>query len=687
MPEDENRPTSMTFEAAGKVMADISESASAIDPYGDPDLPSIAGYTLEARLGGGAGGEVYRAVHLDSDRQVAVKLLRHTLGEGMHAQRAWRELDSLQQLRLPAVPCLIGHGIQDGHLFIATEFIEGRPLDDYAEGEDLDLQARVALLAQTADAVQSIHEQGVIHRDIKPGNIIVDSHNQPVLVDFGIATLITGSAVETLTQEGQPIGSPAFMAPEQARGERNSISTRSDVYGLGATGYLLLTGDTPHDMDATLHESIRRVAQDEPRRPRDLKPSLPRPLAAILAKACSRNPADRYHSAGELATDLRRWRNHEPVEAGGLSIPQRAGRFVARHPVVSTATACAAIAILTVASTWTAVWWTAMQPYRIELASDRREARLLARNGNELDSWLECENDAILFTELVDRPDEFGGGKVAVLGFSSVAASHPAGHLCLFELDDLKSPRWTSGIGWPRIKMPEPISNGLGEPEDATFIASWAGVFDVFRESAGDEIVAIHRHSTHSANAIRVYSAAGEVLYEVWHDGNIKDGYWLPNEQLLIFCALNGEGNIRKRDAQVEEDDTSQPVVVFAIHPTFKSRVRQYIHTAGGKGTIEPFWSQCLLPLEAVNQLASGSGLHLDLASPAQTNLPRSCFRLTVTAIRSGGKPSINFTLDIQGTELEEARLAGDSYQSRADLPDWRNFEFSDIPPLGTIAD
>jgi serine/threonine protein kinase len=289
-PPDRTWSEAMDLDAAGRALEALDEPEVEAQPR-DADrgtLPSIEGYVLDGRLGGGGGGEVYRAVRIGSDRPLAIKILNQRIGETPEARRAWRELDVLEQLRLPCLPRLLDHGMTDGRMFLVMDFIDGHPLIEHCRINDLDRAARVELLAKVADAVQSLHERGVIHRDIKPSNVIIDPNGQPVLIDLGIAALLSRSAAETLTKDGAPIGSPAYMAPEQARGEKQAISTRSDVYSLGATACKVLTGDTPHDMDATLHEAIRRVAQDEPRSPRELDPTLAKPLAAVLAKAAAR---------------------------------------------------------------------------------------------------------------------------------------------------------------------------------------------------------------------------------------------------------------------------------------------------------------------------------------------------------------------------------------------------------------
>ncbi|MDY7108053.1 MAG: serine/threonine-protein kinase, partial [Planctomycetota bacterium] len=517
-PPERTWSEAMDLDAAGRVLEalDVPEGATSRPDAGSAATPSIEGYVLDGRLGGGGGGEVYRAVRIGSDRPLAIKILNQRIGESPEARRAWRELDVLEQLRLPCLPRLIDHGIADGRMYLAMEFVEGHPILEHCRVNDLDRAARVELLAKGADAVQSLHERGVMHRDIKPSNILIDSSGQPVLIDLGIAALLSRSAAETLTCEGAPIGSPAYMAPEQARGEKDAISTRSDVYSLGATGYVLLTGHTPHDMDATLHEAIRRVAFDEPRHPRQIEPTLPKALAAILAKAAARGPDRRYTSPAEFARDLRRWLDREPVEAGGVSLPQRIGRFVSHHPILTTAIACGLFVVMTIIASYGVVWWLNSTPYEIQVdPADRAWARLLSPDGRIIREWNTDTSSGVSFGEMTEADRTRCSRQLIILGFGgSIPApelSEFAGKLCVFDVDDLEDPLWHSGGGPPDLKMPPPISHVEGED----FRTSSALVEDIFPDSPGDEIVVVHAHMPHSAYAIRIHATDedGTLLY------------------------------------------------------------------------------------------------------------------------------------------------------------------------------
>ena len=299
--------------------------------FAEAGLMRIGDYLLDCQLGAGGGGASYRGVKLGTQRRVTVKLLRRPLGEGKAAQRAWRELDVLEQLRSPSVPQLHEHGMHEGQLFLAYDHIDGMPLDEYCNTNNLDRKARLRLLIEVARALQSVHEHGFIHRDIKPANILVDVEGRPYLIDLGLATLIDNPQT-SLTDEGQPVGTLAFMAPEQARGDRSDISTRSDIYSLAATACFVLTDKTPHDTDADLPEVIRRVGQDPPRDIRDLDPNLPKPLAVILNKALSPCDEDRFSAVAGFADDLQRWLDDRPVQSQPPSWWGNWWLTVKRHP-------------------------------------------------------------------------------------------------------------------------------------------------------------------------------------------------------------------------------------------------------------------------------------------------------------------------------------------------------------------
>ncbi|MCA9291502.1 MAG: serine/threonine protein kinase [Phycisphaerales bacterium] len=324
------------------------EAVTAVLPPAELAMPEIPGYHLSRFIGAGGCGRVFEATRGEAAERLAVKMLKATLGEGRAGQRARRELDLLSELTLDCVPRLVDYGVSGGHLFLVTPFVDGCDLFTYCEESLESRRERVLLVAKVADAVHRLHERGIIHRDLKPGNILVRPSGDPVIIDLGIASLVD-RPVESITEEGAPLGSPAFMSPEQARGERARLSIRSDIYSLGATAVLCLTGKTPHDMNTSIHESVRRVAQDEPRDPMELDPTMPDVLAAILRRAMAQNPTDRYESAAAFAADLRRWWRGDLIEWTKPSRLEILRHSVRRYPWMWT-TGAMGVALLVVAT-------------------------------------------------------------------------------------------------------------------------------------------------------------------------------------------------------------------------------------------------------------------------------------------------------------------------------------------------
>jgi predicted Ser/Thr protein kinase len=600
-PRHDDIPLS-AFHAARRIYADLDEPddvSAMIGRMRSASVPDIAGYVIESELGRGRSGVVYRAYPEGSERAVALKLLNRHMGpeaRSAGAERAWRELHVLSQLRSPNVPRLIDYGEHRGRLFLVTDLIDGQPLDIYCDRNDLTRRQRVALLIESCRALQALHQFGVIHRDVKPGNILIDRHGRAMIIDLGVALLLDDDVMCTLTVDGAPIGSPAFMPPEQARGDRASISTASDVYGLGATALYILTGATPHDMNATLHEAVRRVAQDAPRNPRELDPTVPKPLSAVLGKALAPSPAQRYPSAAAFAADLQRWLENDPVEAAGLSMAHRFGRFVGRHPIAATLAGCLLIMTLVFAFTVLSVRWWNMRPYQVVLTEEGRAATLRARSDLPLRTWRTALEQPIFIASLFDAEIP-GHDDCMIIGLHSCEDERLAGQLHLYDLDDYEGdPIWSSGRD-DVIEMPSPIS----DVERGRHVAWGARLFDIFPESEGVEIVALYRHQPSSPNLVRIYGADMSVLYEFWHDGHIADLFWHAPSGLLICCGVNSEAHWRERGHD-EIESNPYPHILFAMRPELGERHQEWIRTPGGAGTLDAEWYVGVHPPDIVGR-------------------------------------------------------------------------------------
>jgi serine/threonine protein kinase len=568
------------------------------DPDDEP-LPRIDGYRVIERLGAGGGGEVFRAVRDGAERHVAIKLVRARPGRTPGAGRAWRELDVFADLRLDCMPRVLDFGAAHGRLYIATELIAGKPLDE-AAGE-LDRRGRVGLLADVADAVQQLHERGVIHRDIKPSNVLVDEAGKPFIIDLGVASLMTSDVMETLTAEGAPIGTPAFMAPEQARGDRDKVSIRSDVYALGATALFVIAGQGPHDVSGSLHEAVHRVAHDPPREPRAIDPTLPKRLAAVLAKATESDPDRRYASAREFADDLRRWLKGDSVEATPPGPLRKLGRQVGRHPVWATSLVSLAIAGLIIATTFVLLLWLNGVPTSARLDADEQCVYVFNRLGAVVSSFDSRTRDGITDYEFIPAGVSSSSGAMLVIAYAKGADSEHRGRVVVHDPTNPRLVLWHS----PPLVVPPQLMNACGPMSDedlSTFHPRDIVVADVIAESSGNEIVATLHH-LYSPSVILVWTLDGRELMRFWHDGHISSMVWLPASHTLLAAGCNSERSWA--ELGVPESgigDYKYPDVVFALEPRVlaKAVIARMVETATERPSVVK-WYRFLAPVEIVS--------------------------------------------------------------------------------------
>jgi Protein kinase domain len=536
--------------------AAAANSASVEAVVGECRIP---GYALDAIVGRGGGGVVYRAYVEATGQVVAIKIIARPLAGDAATKRAWRELQLLSELRLPCLPQVRDFGETQGRLYIVTDFVDGQPLDEFCEEGGLPLRARVELLVKVTTAVQALHEHRVIHRDIKPANILIDTHGNVAIVDLGIAALFGENAAQTITAEGVPIGSPAFMSPEQARGERAAVTTRSDVYSLGATAYLLLTGDTPHDTRTSIHTAIRRVAEETPRRPRDLNEGLPKPLAAVLHKCVSPKADCRYPSAQAFGEDLQRWLDGESVQATPPNVAQRFGRFVGRHPVVTTAGACAAIVLLTATLSYAGVWWMSVRPHELVISPDRTRARLLPAMGPSLRSYDIGREEAPHLAEMLRPPGRFIGAGRFVLGTVRSSGYEELGKLLFYSTADPERP-----LREVLLEVPERLASEGGVYRVMRFRFGFAE--DVFKNKPGIEVVAVHWMERKGVSHIGVYDDLGRVLYGAWHPGQIRAIRYVPESNQIVCCGLRSE-EADELGAGGAGPAAHYPIFVYGLRP------------------------------------------------------------------------------------------------------------------------
>src|SRR5436190_6168105 len=293
-------------------------------------LADFGDYELLEEIGRGGQGVVYRAHQKSLNRTVALKVigLGHWATEA-HLKRFRREAESAASLEHPCIVPIHEVGERDGSCYFSMKFVEGGQLDEMVRREPMQVRRAAELIDKVARTVHYAHEHHILHRDIKPGNILLDRQGEPHLTDFGLARLVETESTVTRTME--VLGTPSYMAPEQAVGNNAGVTSATDVYGLGAVLYQLLTGQPPF-AGGTTYETIKLLLDTEPRSPRLLNPKIDRDLSTICLKCLEKDPKRRYSSALALAEDLERWLKHEPILARHTGIFARGRKWVRRNP-------------------------------------------------------------------------------------------------------------------------------------------------------------------------------------------------------------------------------------------------------------------------------------------------------------------------------------------------------------------
>jgi WD40 repeat protein/Tfp pilus assembly protein PilF len=305
----------------------------------DPDEPEL--------IAAGGMGIVYKAHQLSLNRVVALKMIRLGLLSGAADLRRFRiETEAVAKLDHPHIVPIYEVGQVADLPFFSMKLIDGGSLEGRLGRPADDPRAGARLVVLVAEAVHHAHQRGILHRDLKPANILLDAEDRPYVGDFGLARSLEGDS--SLTQSGTILGTPSYMAPEQATGARGGATTAADVYSLGAILYALATGRPPFKA-ATPIETLRRVIDDEPSAPRALNPEVDRDLEAVCLKCLRKDPRERYGSALELADDLRRYLEGRSIRVRRATTVERAWRWCRRNPVVAGLLASVGLLIVAIA--------------------------------------------------------------------------------------------------------------------------------------------------------------------------------------------------------------------------------------------------------------------------------------------------------------------------------------------------
>jgi tetratricopeptide (TPR) repeat protein len=340
-----------TVAARDQATVDLGSCTPApADASGPARVRYFGDYEIERELARGGMGVVFRARQISLNRTVALKMiLAGQLADDTDVKRFYTEAEAAANLDHPGIVPIYEVGQHEGQHYFSMGFVEGQSLAQQLADGPLPPREAAALMVKAAEAIAYAHSRGVIHRDLKPGNILLDRDGHPRVTDFGLAKKLQSES--GLTGSGQIMGTPSYMPPEQAGGNRGDVGPAADVYALGATLYALVTGRPPFQA-ATAMDTVIQVIGEEPVPPRRLNPTVPRDLETIGLKCLQKEPARRYATAAELAEDLRRFEAGETIRARPVGRPERLWRWCRREPALAALALTLVAGLLGVATQW-----------------------------------------------------------------------------------------------------------------------------------------------------------------------------------------------------------------------------------------------------------------------------------------------------------------------------------------------
>jgi len=564
---------------------------------------SIGDYRVTNVIASGGMGVVYQAEQASPRRTVALKLMRSGVVSRQTLRRFEFEAQLLGRLRHPGIAQIHHAGTfsEEGlhRPYFVMEYLAGAlPITEYARSHSLSIPARVELFLQACDAVQFGHQQAVIHRDIKPDNVLVEPGGQVKVIDFGIARATDSDVAQTTlhTDVGQLLGTLQYMSPEQTAADPMRVDIRSDVYALGVLLYELLVDRVPYDVRrAPIHEAARVICEAAPTRLSTLNRRLRGDLETIVLKALEKNAEKRYATAHHLGQDLRRYLHREPIEARKTSAWTLAARWAIKYPKRATATACAVMLAVAVAATQLSLYFMLRRPHHLEVipapVGDRdypllrgQDVQLASMNRRMIGTPIRSSGPGkiIAWGDLVPHKQ----GRLALVGVLSPDNAAQPSCLRAYNADALlQEVVWADAFEEQHMLFDEFHQNETERRYQASSAyLQYLTLADVFDEPPGDEIIAVYSISEFSPRVLRILSMEdGKPLYQIWHDGPMESVCWFKAEGLLIVSAAYCTHFPWSREIGIQGVAAGQDAlpVVFAVRPEKDRIYRWYLRVPG----------------------------------------------------------------------------------------------------------